>query len=108
MNTIQAINNDIYQYAIEKITKINDISSVPNPNSYGNIISFEINNIHSHDVLEYMTQRNIEMRAGHMCAQGVLAAFGKTSINRISWGIGSTEEDIDFFVDILGECINDK
>lgn len=108
MDNIQSMDADIYKYAIAKLNKNNNINCIPNPNLFGNMVSFDIKGVHSHDILEYMTNKGIEMRSGHMCAQGVLAAFGENSINRISWGLGSTKEDIDSFIDILGEYINDK
>ena len=48
---------------------------------------------------------NIIIRTGHLCAQNVLNNLGLISVLRFSWGIATTESDIDKFFKVLYEAI---
>ncbi|MBV5327494.1 MAG: aminotransferase class V-fold PLP-dependent enzyme [Chlorobium sp.] len=65
------------------------------------ITSFTIDGIHSHDLETFLAERGIIIRTGHLCAQPTLRRTSLNSINRVSIGIGTTESDVDAFLDAL-------
>jgi selenocysteine lyase/cysteine desulfurase len=70
------------------------------------LLSFDYKKIHSHDLEIKLSNRNIILRTGHMCSQTTLRELGKVSLNRVSWGIGVTEQNIESFLKALKEIDN--
>jgi cysteine desulfurase / selenocysteine lyase len=69
----------------------------------GNIISFEIDGIHPHDIAHLLGENGICVRAGEHCAAPLHRALGLTATTRLSFSIYNTEEDIDQLVRRLKE-----
>lgn len=67
------------------------------------IISFSHPTIHPHDVNEFLSERNILIRSGNLCSQNALRKIGNNAINRISLGLGTTDEDVKLLCDALGD-----
>jgi cysteine desulfurase/selenocysteine lyase len=65
------------------------------------IISFECENVHSHDLSDFLNAKNIAIRTGHLCAHLYLKALSRYSLNRISVGLYNTKEDAEYLL----ECI---
>lgn len=100
------INSDtkIWNYVKYSFKKEN-IEILPGGNNNSFICSFKIKDKHPHDLIEIFEKNFLEIRIGHMCSQNTLDNFGKDSVFRISWGIGSDIEDIDEFLKILKEIL---
>ena len=71
------------------------------------VISFNVKNIHPHDVASLLDAKKICIRAGNHCAQPLLRFLNLDSTLRISFGVYNTKEDIDALVKALVE-IYDK
>ena len=70
---------------------------------FGSIVSFQVNNIHPHDVASFLANNNIAVRAGHHCAQPLLESMGVPATVRASFSIYNTDEDVDKIVSALLE-----
>ncbi|TCD55097.1 SufS family cysteine desulfurase [Alloscardovia theropitheci] len=57
-------------------------------------VAFEIDDVHPHDVGQFIDSRGIAIRVGHHCAQPVHRHFGYYASNRVSLGIYNTSEEI--------------
>lgn len=68
------------------------------------IFSFNILNIHCHDVATILAKHGIAIRAGHHCAQPLMDLLGAIGTARISLCLYNTTEEVDFLVDILKTC----
>ena len=62
------------------------------------IISFNIENIHPHDVAHILDTAGIAIRAGHHCAQPIMKRLNVSATNRISFYIYNTVVEIDNFI----------
>lgn len=62
------------------------------------IVSFNLSEIHPHDMAAFLNESNICLRAGHHCAQPALAHEGLTSTLRASLAIYNTKSEIDILV----------
>lgn len=99
---IEKVNRDIYQKFFIALSDIKDIELVKNGDRHLNsLLSFQHRRIHSHDLEEELSKENIVLRTGHMCSQNTLRELEKVSLNRISWGIGVTNNNIDKFIDVI-------
>ena len=64
------------------------------PENSAGIVSFLIDGIHPHDLGTILDEENVAIRAGHHCAQPLMAKLGVTATARASFGIYSDEEDV--------------
>lgn len=105
LNQIMKHEDKLWEYVNKKID--NSKISIINKGINGHIAlcSMDIKNIHVHDMGEIMANNNIIIRTGHLCAQNVLNNLGLISVLRFSWGIATTESDIDKFFKVLYEAI---
>lgn len=60
-----------------------------------------VENLHAHDVGQYLDEQGIIVRVGHHCAQPLHRALGMASSTRASVHITTTEEEIDRFIEGL-------
>ncbi len=108
INNIEKWERELMIYALEKIKKIEGIkiynAGIKNTSS---ILSFNLKNIHSHDIASLLNDYGIAIRAGHHCAMPLMKKLGISGTARASLCFYNTYEDIDKFVKALNE-INKK
>jgi len=59
------------------------------------VLSFVMEGVHPHDVATILDAEGVAVRAGHLCAEPVMARFGVTAVTRASLGIYNNAADID-------------
>jgi len=92
---IEKHEEELYNYAIKKLKKINNIKIYnPEKNSVP-LISFNLENIHCHDIATILNDDKIAIRAGHHCAMPLMKTLKVQGTCRISLSIYNTKEDID-------------
>ncbi|MGT2964109.1 cysteine desulfurase [Streptococcus acidominimus] len=65
------------------------------------VISFNVKGLHPHDVATALDYEGVAVRAGHHCAQPLLAHLGVQSTVRASFYLYNTKEDSDKLIDAL-------
>jgi cysteine desulfurase/selenocysteine lyase len=65
------------------------------PDDSAGIVSFALDDIHPHDLGTILDEANVAIRAGHHCAQPLMDFLGVPATARASFGLYSTEADID-------------
>lgn len=73
---------------------MNDVTLFGPPDSAG-IVSFTIDDIHPHDLGTILDEADVAIRAGHHCAQPLMDYLCVPATARASFGLYSTEADID-------------
>jgi len=68
------------------------------PERRGCPISFELPDVHAHDVAQFLDQEGVCVRAGHHCTKPLMRALGVTATARASTHVYSRFEDIDALV----------
>lgn len=64
----------------------------------GALITFNLNDIHPHDVASILDSEGIAIRAGHHCCQPLMKYLGIYASCRVSFSIYNTVKDIDAFI----------
>jgi len=77
-----------------ELMAMNDVT-VFGPADSAGIISFAIDGIHPHDLGTILDESNVAIRAGHHCAQPLMDYLGVPATARASFGLYSTQEDVD-------------
>ena len=85
---------------VPELLKLDDIDGVTilGPHTAENrigTVAFEIDDVHPHDVGQFIDSRGIAIRVGHHCAQPVHRHFGYYASNRVSLGVYNTQEEIE-------------
>ena len=88
-----------------KSFEINNIEIYGNASERIGVISFNIRNVHPHDLAQFLNEYNIALRVGHHCAQPLLSKLNKTSTARLSTYIYNDEKDIDKLCSALQEIL---
>ncbi len=103
---IQEIENNIVQYAIAELSKLNylDLYLTPNKENHSAVISFNIKGVHPHDVATILDTEGICIRSGNHCAQPLMRYLGIDSTCRASFYIYNTKNDVDKLVNALNKA----
>jgi cysteine desulfurase/selenocysteine lyase len=90
-------------YAYARLVGLKDIRLFGPHVGRAGIVSFLLKDIHAHDVVELANQRGIALRGGHHCTQPLMRKLGVESTSRASFYFYNTMEEIDRFVEVIGE-----
>ncbi len=71
------------------------------PEEHCGIITFTVDGVHPHDISEILASDGVAIRAGHHCAQPLLAYLKHASTARASLAFYNTEAEIDRLLDSL-------
>jgi cysteine desulfurase/selenocysteine lyase len=106
MDNVRKHEIDLTKYALESIQSMNylTIYGPRDPNYRGGVISFNIADIHPHDLATIMNDHGIAIRSGHHCAQVLMQRLDVPATSRASFYIYNTKEEIDKFVNAIKEA----
>ena len=101
----EAIHNyekELTAYAFDQLSNIEglEIFGPPKERRAG-VITFNLTDIHQHDVATAVDTEGVAVRAGHHCAQPLMKWVDQSSTARASLYIYNTKEDIDQLVNAL-------
>lgn len=89
-------------YAYEQMSQIEGIDIYgPSKDKRAGIITFNLKDLHPHDVATALDTEGVAVRAGHHCAQPLMKWLNVSSTARASFYIYNTKEDIDQLVEGL-------
>ncbi len=101
MNAITMYEQDITTYALDKMRELENIIIYGSAPERGGVISFNLGNIHPHDLSHFLDQQGIAVRAGHHCAQPIMRKLDIAATTRASFYFYNTFEEVDYFIDQL-------
>jgi cysteine desulfurase/selenocysteine lyase len=87
--------------AMEALRGLNWISLHGQAADKGAIVSFSMEGAHPHDVAQILDRQGVAIRAGHHCAQPLMARLGVTASARASFACYNRVEDVDVFIEAL-------
>ena len=100
MKQIQERDRELVDYAMEKLKDISGIA-IYGPKERGSVISFNVNNIHAHDVSQILDSEGVAIRAGHHCCMPLMSVLGVAATARASFYLYNTEQEIDTFINAI-------
>lgn len=103
---IQAIENELRDYATAKLSAIEGLRIYGNTSDKTSVVSFNIDGIHPYDIGTIIDKKGIAVRTGHHCAQPIMNFFGIPGTIRASFAFYNTKEEIDLMVDAIIKAKN--
>ncbi len=100
MDAVYAHEQRITSYARERLEQVPGVV-IYGPRERGGLITFNVDEIHPHDLATVLDQHGVAVRAGHHCAQPVMEWLGVPATARASFWLYTTEEDVDRLVEAL-------
>lgn len=101
MDAIERHEAQLANYAMDRISEIEGISIYgPHKRKVG-LITFNLGDVHPHDVATVLDAQGIAIRAGHHCCQPLMRWLKVSSTARASFYLYNTEEDVDRLVSAL-------
>ena len=103
MENIRAHEREILGYALEKLSAVPElkIHGTRDMELRSGVISFELGDIHAHDIAHILDSEGVAIRAGHHCAQPLMEWLDAASTARMSVYLYTTHTDIDTLVAAL-------
>ena len=96
--------NQVLNYALERLKKNNSIKLIGNPEKKASVLSFTIKGIHPHDIATILDEDGVAIRAGHHCCQILHEKIGVSATARASLGIYNDKDDIDVLDSSIKKC----
>ena len=103
MDAIAAHEVELTAYALDKLTSIEGLVLLGPAETVdrGSAISFNIDGVHPHDVMQVLDSRGVAIRGGHHCARPLHKRLGHQSSTRASSYLYTTTAEIDALADAL-------
>jgi cysteine desulfurase/selenocysteine lyase len=90
-------------YAFAKLSGLKSIRLFGPHVGRAGLVSFLLDGVHAHDVVELANQRGIALRGGHHCTQPLMRRLGVESTSRASFYFYNTTDEIDRLVEVVKE-----
>lgn len=100
LEAIEQHEHELAAYAMEQMSKIEGLTiyGPKDPSKRAGIVTFNLNDVHPHDVATVLDMQGIAVRAGHHCAQPLMKWLNVSATARASFYLYNTKEDIDRLV----------
>ncbi|MEC1623849.1 cysteine desulfurase SufS [Bacillus mojavensis] len=100
LDEISRHEHKLVAYALERFRQLDGVT-VYGPEERAGLITFNLDDVHPHDVATVLDAEGIAVRAGHHCAQPLMKWLDVTATARASFYLYNTEEEIDKLVEAL-------
>lgn len=101
MSVISSHENDLLQYATEKLLDVSGIRLIGTAQEKSAVISLVMEGVHPHDMGTVLDQHGIAVRVGHHCAMPLMQRYNIPATMRISLGLYNTKAEVDALIAAL-------
>ncbi|AIM25238.1 putative cysteine desulfurase Csd [Melissococcus plutonius] len=103
LSEIQEHEAMLVDYLLPKLQAIDGITiyGPKNTKDHTNVISFNLEGLHPHDVATALDMEGIAVRAGHHCAQPLMNYLNVSAMVRASFYFYNTKEDADRLIEAI-------
>jgi cysteine desulfurase / selenocysteine lyase len=105
MDWIRAHEVRLTSYALERLASLKgrglSVYGPPDAEARGGVISFNLGDIHAHDLATIVDAEGVCIRAGHHCTMPLMEKMGWPATARASFYLYNTEEDVEALIAAL-------
>ena len=91
----------LVEATVAGLEAIGGLRLIGRPRERAGVVSFVLDGIHAHDLGTVLDHHGVAVRAGHHCAQPLMARLGVTATCRASFAMYSTKAEVDALVTAL-------
>jgi len=106
MDAIARHENELAQYAIDRLSEFDDIE-IYGPSAgeeRGGLVSFNLESVHAHDLSSILNDYAVAIRAGDHCTQPLHDKLGVAASARASFYLYNTRDEIDVLIDAIDDA----
>ncbi|MEC3607528.1 cysteine desulfurase SufS [Bacillus glycinifermentans] len=100
LDAISEHEHRLASYALDRFKELEG-ATVYGPEHRAGLVTFNIEDVHPHDVATVLDAEGVAVRAGHHCAQPLMKWLNVSATARASFYLYNTEEDIDKLIAAL-------
>jgi len=103
MENVHDHEKDITSYALNRMANVKGLVTY-GPSDIEHrvgVVSFNLGDIHAHDLASILDEEGIAIRSGHHCAQPLMEFLEVPATSRASFYIYNTKEEVDVFINAL-------
>jgi cysteine desulfurase/selenocysteine lyase len=103
---IEKQEKELTEYAISRMKEMDYIELYGCDSTRDNktgIVTFNVKDVHPHDVSTIMDAHGVAIRAGHHCAQPLMIYLKQNATCRASFYFYNSKEDVDKFIEALSK-----
>lgn len=101
LDAIAAHEHELAEYAVGRLSEIEGLKLYgPRERKVG-LVTFNLGDVHPHDVATVLDASGIAIRAGHHCCQPLMRWLEASSTARASFYLYNTKEDVDRLISAL-------
>jgi len=105
MDAVRAHEVEIASYAMKQLEGIGATVYGPkDPDSRGGVVSFNLEEVHPHDMATILDQEGVCIRAGHHCAQPLMRKLGVPATARASFYVYNSSDEVDALIAALDKA----
>lgn len=103
MDQVAAKEQELVDYVLPQLEAIPYVTvyGPQDPQQHTGVIAFNMAGIHPHDVATALDAEGVAVRAGHHCAQPLMAALGVAATTRASFYFYNTQKDADQLINAI-------
>lgn len=100
LENIARHEHDLVAYAMDEMEKIEGLTiyGPRNPEKRCGLVTFNVDDVHPHDLATALDMSGVAVRAGHHCAQPLMKWLQVSATARASFYLYNTKEDVDSLV----------
>jgi len=99
---IEQHEHELAAYALDRLAELPWVTTYgPPADRRAGIVSFNVDDVHPHDVAQILDLEGVAIRAGHHCCQPLMHKLGVAATNRASFYLYTIPEEIDALVEGL-------
>ena len=103
MDRVRTHERELLAYAVGALAEVPGLRTFgpTDLDQRSGVISFELGDIHPHDVAAILDEEGVAVRAGHHCCQPLMRELGVVATSRASFYVYNDREDVDRLVAAL-------
>ena len=105
LDVIEAHDQDLTRYALEQMKQLDGFKLYGPVEGRCGLITFNLGNIHPHDLATILDMHGVAIRAGHHCCQRLMKHFEVGATARASFYLYNTEAEVEQLVAALRKAM---
>ncbi len=99
LEAIERHEHELAAYALDRLGELEWVTTYgPPADRRAGIVSFNVDDVHPHDVAQILDLEGVAIRAGHHCCQPLMQKLGVVATNRASFYLYTVRDEIDQLV----------